>query len=389
MIATEQRLTNFIEIYFTAQIAAVVPKSALPGVSIIVDTNKFAAAAPKKSFLKWKQQHEALFEPKRFLTTNQATAFDKRKMVPLQDTPTVNPKFELDFYKAAPVQQVKQEDCQQFENDCNKYRKNFPGNVKPEFQSMMAFSQQNRVARSEATRFDVPLEGQRNNFDYGQANACGCRCVAVIPSSQDENPWPIQNDDLEKNEGQQLDLQLVDSSKKTVSKSVSKEVLVNIVEEQIEIVQQQKHILMQQNEIFNLQYQIEKSLLMNNDLKNTSPAKQLQCSPIRKCITSSPNVQPPIEANGTMQSIVNSPNSSPQSRKSIGVMTSFHGNVNEVWSPNANQNLASEKESHKDTMLERINKIIQNSPPMINYRVNNANCRVSPKQADINISSQT
>lgn len=311
-------------------------------------------------------------------------------MVPLQDTPTVNPKFELDFHKAAPVQQVKQEDYQQFEYDCTKYRKNIPGSVKPEFQSMMAFSQLNRLARSEATRFDVPLEGERstNQFDDGQSNACECQCVAVIPSRQHANPWPIQNDDLEKNQEQQLDLQLVDSSKKTVSKSVSKEVLVNIVEEQIEIVQQQKHILMQQNEIFNLQYQIEKLLLMNNGLKNTSPTKQLQCSPIRKCITSSPNVQP-IEANGTMQSIVDSPNSSPQSRKSIGVMTSFHGNLNEVWSPNCNQNLASEKDSHKDTMLERINKIIQNSPPMVNYRVNNANCRVSPKQTDINISSQT
>lgn len=329
--------------------------------------------------MKWKQQHEALFEPMKFQTTSRTAAppANKRKT----DAPTVNSKFELDFHKAAPIQHGNQEEYQHKPD-----RKIiFPSNgKKPEFQSMMTFSQLNRVARSEAIRFDVPLEGQHiyNQLEDSQSNPRDCRCVAVAPSNRH------RNNELANDQEPQSDLRLMESSKEIYKKpkeSPTNEALANIVEEQIEIVMQQKHILMQQNEIFNLQYQIEKLLLMNKGLNN---GKQLQSTPIRKSIATSPIVKA-IES-GQPQTIVNYANPSPKACQSIGVMTSFQCNLNEVWSPNRNQNLASESDPHKDTMLERINKIIKNSPPMLNHRLNNgSNCRISPKRADINFSSQT
>lgn len=377
--------SSLIFIHYTPQITALVPKPTLPGVSIIVDKNNLTKAAPKKSFLKWKQQHEALFEPKQFLTRahSVATLNNKRKVVPLQDIPEVNTKFDLDFHKAAPPQQRNQEEYQQIEHDYTKFRNNVPANATiPEFQSMMTFSQLNRMARSEATRYNVSLEGQRNSIQSEdcQSNPCGCQCVAVVPSPEN------QNNELENNKGSQSDLRMAKEIDLKPKIPLTKDALATIVKEQIEIVQQQKHILMQQNEIFNLQYQIEKLLIMNNGLKNASSNKQLQSSPIRKSIKASPSVK--IIETGT-QSIINCQNSSPQTRKSIGIMTSFQGNLNDAWSPKCNQNYQSDKGSDKDTMLERINKIIQNSPPMINYRMNNGNCRISPKRGDINISSQT
>lgn len=335
--------------------------------------------------MKWKQQHEALFEPTKIQPTNRTAALtNKRKAVPLQGTPT---KFELDFHKAAPIQHGNQEVHQQKSES----KISCPANGKQtEFQSMMTFSQLNRVARSEAIRFDVPLEGQHisNQLDDCQLNPYGCRCEAVAPSHRYVNPCQFQNNEIVNNQRLQSDLR--DPSKENNKKPkgpLTSEALVNIVEEQIEIVKQQKHILMQQNEIFNLQYQIEKLLLINSGLNDN---RRLQSTPIRKSITTSPSVKS-IE-NGCAEKIVNCPNPSPTTRKSIGVMTSFQCNLNEVWSPTRNQNFTSESDSHKDTMLERINKIIKNSPPMINHRMNNGNnnnCRISPKRTDINFSSQT
>lgn len=340
--------------------------------------------------MKWKQQHEALFEPTVIQPTNRTAALtNKRKVVPRQDTPTVNTKFELDFHKATPIQHGNQEVHQQKSDS----KISYPANGKQaEFQSMMTFSQLNRLARSEAIRFDVPLEGQHisNQLDDCQPNPYGCRCEAVAPSHRYVNPCQIQNNEIANNQGLQSDLRPVDPSKENHKKPkgpLTSEALVNIVEEQIEIVKQQKHILMQQNEIFNLQYQIEKLLLINSGLNDN---RALQSTPIRKSIPTSPSVKS-IE-NGHAETIVNCPNLAPTTCKSIGVMTSFQCNLNEVWSPKRNQNFTSESDSHKDTMLERINKIIKNSPPMINHRINNGNnnnCRISPKRTDINFSSQT
>ncbi len=362
-----------------SQIQTHVPKPTLPGVSIILDKNQLAKAAPKKSFIKWKQQHEALFEPKSFRTTNQRAGFvQERKVIPYHTTAGSNAKFDEDYQK--------QQECQPFGYDNAKTNLLMAKNdQKPQFKSMMTFSQLNRVARSEATRSIVPLAGQYSSMttDDHQPNLCGCKCVAVTASQVQDKE--LHNDQATHSNQQEPSMELAVKTKGLVTN----EALANIVEEQIEIVEQQKQILKQQNEIFSLQYQIEKLLLINNDMKNVSPMKQLQSTPFYKSKTASLSASPnaaQIENNGTLQS-------TPKSRKSIGVMTSFHGNLDELCSPDRNHNCASssENDSPKDTMLERINKIIKNSPPMMNYKLNNGtkNCLVSPVRTDINISSQT
>lgn len=351
---------------------------------MIDDKNKPMKTAPKKSFLKWRQQHEALFKPIKVEAIEKNDSLvNRRRMVPVQDTPVVHPKFDLDFRKPAPVQVQNQDKSQQCKNDCWKNKIICPSNVKkPQFQSMTTISRLNRDARSEALRFDVPMEGQHNpnHQRICQSDTCGCRCLTVAPSLRNANPiQSLKND----REGTESDLQIAEPSKENDDKTkrlLTKAALVNIFEEQIEIVKQQKQILMRQNEIYNLQYQIEKLLLLSNVLNNGSPIKQLQSSPNRMSIATSP-CPLPIE-NGTEDC------STPTRQN--GAMTSFQGNKNEVWQPNHNNNLEMENDSTKDTMLERINKIIKNSPPMINCRLSNGNnCRISPKRTDINISSQT
>lgn len=289
-----------------------------------------------------------------------------------ESTVGASSKFDLDFGKLESI-----EENQQSDYGCNHINNNFPMNMKrPEYQSMMTFSQLNRVARSEAANFNVPQVGQHEpeRFDIN----CGCQCLAVASSS------PIKNDDLDDNHETQSNLQVVESStEKTIKpfRPMTNNELASIVEEQIDIVEHQKQILKQQHEIFNLQYRIEKLMLINNGLMGASSNDRLEVSPICNGVVKSPNVKP--TENGTVAPIETGGNDSPKNRKSIGLMTSLHGNLNGICSSDVS---STENNSPKDTMLERINKIIKNSPPMMNYKPNN---RVSPIRTDINISSQT
>ncbi|KAG4072175.1 hypothetical protein HA402_015674 [Bradysia odoriphaga] len=354
------------------------PKPVLSGVSMIVDKNHVNKAPAKKSFTKWKKQHDALFERKHIETTSQTAAFVSQRKGVAHERSANAAKFDLEFKRLAPTQTETADEYKQFEHDCNNQFADFSAdNLKrPQFHGMMAFSQLNRMARSEATRYNVPLVGQHDikPTEETPSNPCSCRCVAVASS-------PILNTDTEDHSAAQSSQQIVDSSmEKAVQpkRPPTSKLLANIVEEQIDIVEQQKQILKQQNEIFNLQYRIEKLLLMNNSgLKNALPHKQIQS-------TASSSVSNALQMeNGA--SADNCQNYSPIGRKSIGVMTSCH--LNEICSPVAMVGSG----SPKDTMLERINKIIENSPPMINYKQThgNRNCRISPHRTDINISSQT
>lgn len=346
---------------------------------MIVNNNQPTKAPVKKSFTKWKQHHDALFDQRKHIeTTNHTAAFINHKRDLAHGISATNAmKFDLDFKKLTPSQPETRTEYQQFEYDCNnRFVDNFAAanQKRPPFHSMMTFSQLNRVARSEATRFNVPQVGQHDTSspEVSRRNSCSCRCVGVAATSS-----PVQNASSEDHPAAQLSLQIVDASmEKAVQPKqspTSKVLLANIVEEQIEIVEQQKQILKQQNEIFNLQYQIEKLLLMNGSvLKNALTHKQLQS------ITASSSV----ESNGS-HSKENGVDHSPKGRKSIGV--SCH--LTEICSPVAMIGSG----SPKDTMLERINKIIENSPPMINYKQTSSskNCHISPRRTDINISSQT
>ncbi|XP_037036328.1 uncharacterized protein LOC119074340 [Bradysia coprophila] len=350
-------------------------KPVLSGVSMIVDKNHLNKAPAKKSFTKWKKQHDALFERKHIETTSQTKAFVSQRKGVADERSANAAKFELDFKRLAPTQTETSDEYKQFEHDCSNQCANFSAaNLKrPQFHGMMAFSQLNRMARSEATRNTVPLVGQHDikPTEETPSNPCSCRCVAVASS-------PISNTDPEDHPAAQSSLQVVDSSmEKAVQpkRPPTSKLLANIVEEQIEIVEQQKQILKQQNEIFHLQYQIEKLLLVNSSgLKNALSHKQLQSTASSNALQME-----------TGASAEHCRNYSPNGRKSIGVMTSCH--LNEICSPVAIVGSG----SPKDTMLERINKIIENSPPMINYKQThgNRNCRISPHRTDINISSQT
>lgn len=357
--------------------------------------------------MKWKQQHEALFEPAKFQTTNHANAFsNKRRTLPLPVIPE-STKFQLDFHEVPASRLDTQQQHQQYDNKFNKILRRDVN--KTEFENMMTFSQLNRIARSEAMKVAVtPYERLKSDRkeDF-QTNPCGCHYEnpnhhqQASHSLNSDDHQQIQNNEFENNEDVQSDQRLVKSSKEIEKKlkgQLTNDILVNIVEEQIEIVKQQKQILMQQHEIFTLQYQIEKLLLVNGNIDNKSPTKQQQIHSICERRISSPRTSPGVQLNGLpiqdrVSQPINNANTSPKARKSIGVMTSFRGNLNEIYSPkeNHNQRLASGKDSNKDTMLERINKIIKNSPPMINYKMNNdsMNCRISPNRADVNISSRT
>lgn len=373
---------SYEKIFFTPQVP--VPKPVLSGVSMITDKNQTTKALAKKSFTKWKQQHDALFERKHIETKSQTMAFLKQRKgtYAFDSSADASAKFDLDFKKLVPSQIETTDEYQQFDHGCNNGINFSASNLtRPQFQGMMAFSQLNRKLRSEATGFTVsPLAEQHDTTptEESQSNSCSCRCIDVASK-------PDPKSDFE-GRGSQSSLQIVEDL--TMDKLVqskrqpTSKLLANIVEEQIEIVEQQKQILKQQNEIFNLQYRIEKALLLNGSssggITNALPHKQMR----RIAAAASPNVESnalsPI-GNGT--AFKNCPDRSPNGRNSIGVMTS----LSEICSP------PTENGSPKDTMLERINKIIENSPPMISYKQTNGNknCRISPLRSDVNISSKT
>lgn len=317
---------------------------------------------PKKSFIKWKQQHEALFEPKQFRTTIQTIAVANQRKelsarlsgtrsIPNQSTSEVGSNFNLSFRELDPRQRDGHDECQQCDGGQSKQNSRSINGKRPEFQSMMAFSQLNRMARSEAAKQQQQYSNPIESF---HSNSCGCQCVAT------------RSEEVGLGEETESNLQLVESSKDVVLKPaqpLNKKMVASIIEEQIEIVEQQKQILLQQNEIFKLQYRIEKLMLMNNGPPPIPATANNRSSPIRKSIEGPPSPTP--GENG------------------------LHGNTNVICSPDRNRNLMTPPEngSPEDTMLEHINKIIENSPPMMNYKANGN--RGSPIRADINFSAQT
>lgn len=480
----------------------------LPGVSLILDDeNKIPKVEPKKSFQKWKQQHEAIFtdnsseyqirsEKKqvRFQTNNHADGyFNKRRFLPPQRIPpSGSPKLELSYYEPSLSQaesnyrqnQHNQQQQAQYQYPYNNPRlttqtkdfvKNYfntGGNSKlthlPPFvnnapnglQNMINLSQFNRTLRSEAIKDNGSSDVAAPVYDDGRylqqvpkstqlnghccqmkSNSCqpvtnqyppcthhdlpNNNCAheqrllsvaeqdAIKLSDQRENCVPAQRPPPEHQpppQQQQL-MNPSDDEQKPQIPQMDDDTLFGIMEEQQQhilmqqnqILMQQKQILMQQNQIFILQHQIEKLLLRNGTVENESQNKQRQSIPICEKITASSNAL--TMRNGSPKSMPNGT----KNRSSIGVMTSFLGNLNDAV-PNeirkfnerftsvANEQFFDDRggttsgdQSYKDSMLDKINEVIRNSPAVIDHRKNNGtNFRVSPnKQADVNIEAQT
>lgn len=197
---------------------------------------------------------------------------------------------------------------------------------------------------------------------------------------------------------------------------VTDDTLIGIMEEQQQhillqqnqIMMQQKQNLMQQQQIFMLQRQVQKLLLRNGSNPIESPNKLCPSS-----ICDKPTPQPITDAiptktrSGAIDSLRNG------TKSSIGVMTSFMGNVNDgppngmngmqQFNERFTSKLTNEKfienmgglsiedYSDKDSMLDKINDAIKNSSALIDYRSNKTvhDRSSSPqRQTDINIAAQ-
>ncbi len=199
--------------------------------------------------------------------------------------------------------------------------------------------------------------------------------------------------------------QLTDDTLLSIMEEQQKHILV----QQSQIMMQQKQNMMQQKQIFMLQHQVQQLLLRNGPNPTESPNKLCQTSSICDKPTTqttpralpnnvktarSSKVDPTMQRHGATK------------KSSIGVMTSFLGNVTDGMPSGMHQfnerfttKLANEKfienmggeYSYKDSMLDRINDAIKNSSAMVDYRNNNgtADGSTSPnRQSDMNIATQ-
>ncbi|KAJ6636823.1 hypothetical protein Bhyg_15418, partial [Pseudolycoriella hygida] len=348
---------------------------AVHGISTIIDKKKTKNDATKKSFKKWKQQHDALFTPVKFEETNRSShLLNKKNPLAFNNALLVNKKFDVDFQDTMPHKIANRGSEQSLQ--ANAFKGFFSGISKQlEYQSMMTYSQLNRAATSERSRFDESLKGRHDSHQL--ENTCPCTTRFQSESIENYSQTPC-NDTVVKEklrDHHQSNQEFLDGARKGENKSqvqIANKALVKIVEDQIDIVEQQKQILQQQNEIFKLQHQIEKLVLMSRNIHDKSAGKQ----DLRPSISSNARLENKSQTTDNHGSTVHT------AGISVGVMTSFNEYLNEK--------ISAKKDSHEDTMLERINKIIKNSPSIVHYKSNNGNnCRSSTKEMDVGIESQT
>lgn len=438
-------------------------------------TEPSSKVEPRKSFEQWKQQHKAIFidnvtttlqrkaEKKqvRFESDNKTNFIsnDERRERPTnqQIPPSVSPHLELSYYEGTHERNVCQnqryKDYQQYSNGtehCDDYERNvlLPRcNFKPARPSFATDKACNHAANektlnlahfkqtleSEPTKDAYRLEASGHNDQRQSYRNC-------CPSNQ--NHWEMMNYQTcshgmqpkgcvsERQVHQSHQHEVEHSTISPFSKHVERDLkgqltddtLLSIMEEQQQhillqqnqILMQQKQNMMQQNQIFMLQRQVQQLLLRNGTNPIESPGKMGQTTSIRELTaprTTTNALQNAIKMRNTLADSARD-GTTTKTKSSVGVMTSFIGNVNDAM-PNGLQQfnekfstkLADEKfienrgvftadeYSHKDSMLDKINDAIKNSSAMIDYRNNsngtgNNGCASPNRQSDINIAAQ-
>lgn len=429
---------------------------------------------PRKSFQQWKNQHKDIFDNStiqqrkfekkqvRFETDNQTNYNFTEKLSSQRIPPPVSPNLELSYYKV-PVSQAEnyclneQKQCRQrYPNHNSKPTGHSEGFDKSIFHSgcnsktpmasqflndkayHAANEQQfNRIVRSEMMK-DNCLSGTVSPARNEQRQCHTNCCQQGLQMNQ--NRWEMMdhpaimnhkicnhgaqtngciNEQREYQPHQQL---MGQKAMQTFSVDVERnpkeqftdDTLLGIMEEQqqhillqqSQIMMQQKQNMMQQNQIFMLQHQVQQLLLRNGNSTIDSPNKQRRSTICEKTTpTNSPtSVQ---NRNGSTDAMCNGISA----KSSIGVMTSFLGNMNDAM-PKGMQHfnegfksttklantkfiekiggVSPEEYSYKDSMLDKINDAIRNSSAMIDYRTNGTtNGYASPnQQPDVNIAAQ-
>ncbi|XP_037044092.1 uncharacterized protein LOC119080019 [Bradysia coprophila] len=446
--------------------AAAAPTPTLPGLSLLLDDDNKVfkpdpprKVEPKKSFEQWKQQHHTKFagneEMYQRKSEKKQVRFETNKSNehPPNQRPLcpVVPNLEQSYYDGSDEQ-----------NFCSNLRPNYHQHqhnskeighcgahdknvlltkcnhkpMSPTFTNDKAYSAAsqltnelphfNRVVRAESMKENC-ISGPYVPVPKNQHRQCNGNCCQTS-----HNNWEMTNYqtcDYAVPNGCVGQRQLQQSNKREVQpksfspyneriernlkEQVTDDTLLSIMEEQQQhillqqnqIMMQQKQNMIQQQQIFMLQRQVQKLLHRTGNHPIESPSK---LCPTSICDRPTPQTMTnPLQSatktrNGAIDSVCNG------AKSSIGVMTSFLGNVNDGM-PNGmqqfNERFASkvtnekfienmggfsaEEYSDKDSMLDKINDAIKNSSAMIDYRGNKAGGSNSPKrQTDINIAAQ-
>lgn len=425
---------------------------------------------PRKSFEQWKQQHKAIFidnattpqrkpEKKhvRFESDHQTNFNSIDKPLHQRYPPPVSPNLELSYCEGSQgenfCQNQQEKDYHQRYPEHNSMVAGHSGDCErnilpprftykptiPSFANDKAYNPDktvdlpnfHRMVRSESTKENY-LSGASPSVHNDQRQ-CHRHCCQTNQNHWEMMKYQTCNHGKQPNvcvsERQTHPVHQYEVEHKTISpfhtqverkEQLTDDTLVSIMEEQqqhillqqSQIMMQQKQNMMQQNQIFMLQHQVQQLLLRNGTNPKESPSKLCQ-TPI--CEKPTPRTTTQLTTNVLENAIkirngsVDSVRNGTTARSSIGVMTSFLGNVNDAM-PNGIQQfnerfstkLANEKfienmggfsaedNSHKDSMLDKINDAIKNSS-MIDYRNNGttSNGRASPnRQTDINIAAQ-
>lgn len=427
---------------------------------------------PKQSFEQWKQQHKAIFNDNavvqqkkaekkhvRFETDHQSNCKLNEKRIPSP----VSPNLELSYYEGSNGENY----CQnQRHTNYNEYYPNHPNHnskltehcdgqgkniflprndykpsIVPTFANDNAYNAAshttmdsptfNRTVRSESMKENCisgrnlpapreqthchrdccrhSCETNQNNWEMTNHQTCNHRqqpngCVSERGVQQQEARHKALTPFSGAHAVQGFKEQLTDDTLLSIMEEQQQHILL----QQNQILAQQKQNMIQQNQIFMLQHQVQKLLLRTGSNSDEFPNKLCQNT---ICDKTSPMTTPKPFQNAI--NIQNRPTESVDNgvtaRSSIGVMTSFLGNVNDGM-PNGIQQfnerfttkLGNEKfiekiggfpsddeYSCKDSMLDKINDAIKNSSAMIDYRNGTANRCASPsRQSDVNISAQ-
>lgn len=250
----------------------------------------------------------------------------------------------------------------------------------------------------------------QNNWEMANYQTCehaspnGCVIQRQQFNKHETQPKPVSplNGQMERN----LKQQVTDDTLLGIMEEQQQHILL----QQNQIMMQQKQNMIQQQQIFMLQRQVQKLLTRNGNHSIESPTKL--------CPTSICDKPPPRAMTNALQSATKSRDVAIDSvcngaKSSIGVMTSFLGNVNDGM-PNGNgmqpqfndrftSKVTNEKfienmgrfsideHSDRDSMLDKINDAIKNSSALIDYRSTKVapdGCGSPKRQTDINIAAQ-
>ncbi|KAG4074162.1 hypothetical protein HA402_014367 [Bradysia odoriphaga] len=446
--------------------AAAAPMPTLPGLSLLLDDDNKVfqpdpprKVEPKKSFEQWKQQHHTIFAGNEDMYQRKS---EKKQVRFETNKSNEHPSNQRPLCPVVPNLEQSYYDGSDEPNFCSNQRPNYHQHnskeigqcgahdknvlltkcshkpISPTFTNDKAYTAANQVT-NELPNFNrmVRAESMKENRFSGpyvpvpqnENRQCNGNCCQT-----NHNSWEMTNYKACEHampNGCVGQRQLQQSNKREVQpksfspysaqiernlkEQVTDDTLLGIMEEQQQhillqqnqIMMQQKQNMIQQQQIFMLQRQVQKLLQRTGNHPIESPNKL--------CPTSICDRPPPQAMTNTLQSAAKTRNGAIDSvcsgaKSSIGVMTSFLGNVNDGV-PNGMQQFnerftskvtnekfienmggfSTEEYSDKDSMLDKINDAIKNSSAMIDYRGNKAayGGSSSPKrQTDINIAAQ-